>query len=121
MGEIYLTREGRNKLIEEIDRLQKRKPQIQDEIARAREHGDLRENAEYHAAKEALTNLMQRIAEIDSKLSRAKIIEELNIDPNKVFIGVTVTIKDEDGDEYEYAIVDEEEANKTDQRIIIQD
>ena len=65
MGEIYLTREGRNKLIEEIDRLQKRKPLVQDEIARAREHGDLRENAEYHAAKEALTNLMQRIAEID--------------------------------------------------------
>ncbi|MBQ3943361.1 MAG: transcription elongation factor GreA [Elusimicrobia bacterium] len=119
MGEIYLTRDGRNKLIEELDRLQKRKPQIQDEIARAREHGDLRENAEYHAAKEALTNLMQRIAEIDSKLSRAKIIEELNIDPNKVFIGVTVTIKDEDGDEYEYSIVDEEEANPNEMKISI--
>ena len=101
MGDIYLTRDGRNKLIEELDRLQKRKPQIQDEIARAREHGDLRENAEYHAAKEALTNFMQRSAEIDSKLSRAKIIEELNIDPSKVFIGVTVTIKDEDDDKYE--------------------
>ena len=119
MGEIYLTRDGRNKLLEELDRLQKRKPQIQDEIARAREHGDLRENAEYHAAKEALTNLMQRIAEIDSKLSRAKIIEELNIDPNKVFIGVTVTIKDEDGDEYEYSIVDEEEANPNEMKISI--
>lgn len=119
MGEIYLTRDGRNKLIEELDRLQKRKPQIQDEIARAREHGDLRENAEYHAAKEALTNLMQRIAEIDSKLSRAKIIEELNIDPNKVLIGVTVTIKDEDGDEYEYSIVDEEEANPDEMKISI--
>jgi transcription elongation factor GreA len=119
MGEIYLTREGRNKLIEEIDRLQKRKPQIQDEIARAREHGDLRENAEYHAAKEALTNLMQRIAEIDSKLSRAKIIEDLNIDPNKVLIGVTVTIKDEDGDDYEYTIVDEEEANPNEMKISI--
>ncbi len=119
MAEIYLTREGRNKLIEEIDRLQKRKPQIQDEIARAREHGDLRENAEYHAAKEALTNLMQRISEIDSKLSRAKIIEEQNIDPDKVFIGVTVTIKDEDGDEYEYSIVDEEEANPLEMKISI--
>jgi len=119
MGEIYLTRDGRNKLIEELDRLQKRKPQIQDEIARAREHGDLRENAEYHAAKEALTNLMQRIAEIDSKLSRAKIIEELNIDPNKVLIGVTVTIKDEDGDDYEYTIVDEEEANPDEMKISI--
>ena len=119
MGEIYLTREGRNKLIEELDRLQKRKPQIQDEIARAREHGDLRENAEYHAAKETLTNLMQRIAEIDAKLSNAKIIEELNIYPNKVFIGVTVTIKDEDGDTYEYAIVDEEEANPNEMKISI--
>lgn len=116
---IYLTRDGRNKLIDELNRLQKRKPQIQDEIARAREHGDLRENAEYHAAKEALTNLMQRIAEIDSKLSRAKIIEELNIDPNKVLIGVTVTIKDEDGDEYEYSIVDEEEANPDEMKISI--
>lgn len=119
MGEIYLTRDGRNKLLDELDRLQKRKPQIQDEIARAREHGDLRENAEYHAAKEALTNLMQRIAEIDSKLSRAKIIEELNIDPNKVLIGVTVTIKDEDGDDYEYTIVDEEEANPDEMKISI--
>jgi len=119
MGEIYLTRDGRNKLLDELDRLQKRKPQIQDEIARAREHGDLRENAEYHAAKETLTNLMQRIAEIDAKLSNAKIIEELNIDPNKVFIGVTVTIKDEDGDTYEYAIVDEEEANPSEMKISI--
>lgn len=119
MGEIYLTRDGRNKLIEELNRLQKRKPQIQDEIARAREHGDLRENAEYHAAKEALTNLMQRIAEIDSKLARAQIIEELNIDPNKVLIGVTVTIKDEDGDDYEYTIVDEEEANPDEMKISI--
>lgn len=119
MGEIYLTRDGRNKLIEELNKLQKRKPQIQDEIARAREHGDLRENAEYHAAKEALTNLMQRIAEIDSKLARAQIIEELNIDPNKVLIGVTVTIKDEDGDDYEYTIVDEEEANPDEMKISI--
>ena len=119
MAEIYLTREGRNKMIEELDKLQKRKPQIQDEIARAREHGDLRENAEYHAAKESLTNLMQRIAVLDSKLSRAKIIEEQNIDPDKIFIGVTVTIKDEDGDEYIYSIVDEEEANPLEMKISI--
>jgi len=119
MTEIYLTREGRNKLIDELNRLQKRKPQIQDEIARAREHGDLRENAEYHAAKETLTNLMQRISEIDSKLSRAKIIEEQNIDPDKVFIGVCVTIKDEDGDQYEYTIVDQEEANPAEMKISV--
>ena len=60
MAEIYLTREGKEKLIKELETLQKRKPQIQDEIARAREHGDLRENAEYHAAKETLTKVADR-------------------------------------------------------------
>ncbi|MDR1942119.1 MAG: transcription elongation factor GreA [Endomicrobium sp.] len=117
---IYLTREGREKLIKEIEDLQKRKPQIQDEIARAREHGDLRENAEYHAAKETLTNLMRRIAEIDAKLSNAKIIEELNIEPDKVFIGVTVTLQDEDGDDYKYTIVDLEEADPAESKISVQ-
>ena len=120
MSGIYLTREGREKLIQELEELQKRKPQIQDEIARAREHGDLRENAEYHAAKETLTNLMRRIAELDTKITGAKIIDDLDIDPDKVFIGVTVTIQDEDGDDYEYTIVDLEEANPAESKISVQ-
>ncbi len=120
MAGIYLTRNGREKLIQELEALQKRKPQIQEEIARAREHGDLKENAEYHAAKETLTNLMRRIAEIDAKISSAKIIEDLNIDSDKVFIGVTVTIQDEDGDEYEYTIVDLEEADPSENKISVQ-
>ncbi|MDR2436527.1 MAG: transcription elongation factor GreA [Endomicrobium sp.] len=120
MAEIYLTREGKEKLIRELEELQKRKPLIQDEIARAREHGDLRENAEYHAAKEALTNLMRRIMELDSKISRAKIIEDQNIEPDKVFIGVTLTIQDEDGDDYEYTVVDLEEADPTANKISVQ-
>ncbi|MCL2389217.1 MAG: transcription elongation factor GreA [Elusimicrobia bacterium] len=119
MAEIYLTREGRQKLIDEYQKLQKRKPEITEEIARAREHGDLRENAEYHAAKEALTHVMRRLAEIDSKLSRAKIIEDTDIDTGKVFIGVTVTIKDEDGDDYTYTIVDVEEANPAEMKISV--
>ena len=120
MAGIYLTRDGREKLIQELEKLQKRKPQIQEEIARAREHGDLRENAEYHAAKETLTNLMRRIAELDSKIASAKIIDDLDIDPDKVFIGVTVTIQDEDGDDYEYTIVDLEEANPSENKISVQ-
>jgi transcription elongation factor GreA len=120
MAEIYLTREGKEKLIRELEELQKRKPLIQDEIARAREHGDLRENAEYHAAKEALTNLMRRIMELDSKISRAKIIEDQNIESDKVFIGVTLTIQDEDGDDYEYTVVDLEEADPTANKISVQ-
>ena len=114
MAEIYLTRDGREKLIKELQELQKRKPSIQDEIAKAREHGDLRENAEYQAAKETLTNLMRRIMDLDSKIASAKIIEEQNIDPDKIFIGVTITIQDEDGDNYEYRVVDLEEAVFTD-------
>ena len=120
MSRINLTREAREKLIQELEELQKRKPQIQDEIARAREHGDLRENAEYHAAKETLTNLMRRIAELDTKITGAKIIDDLDIDPDKVFIGVTVTIQDEDGDDYEYTIVDLEEANPAESKISVQ-
>ncbi|OEG70281.1 hypothetical protein ATZ36_05140 [Candidatus Endomicrobiellum trichonymphae] len=120
MSEIYLTREGRKKLIKELNELQKRKLLIQDEIASAREHGDLRENSEYHAAKETLANLMRRIMKLDSKIAYAKIIEEQNIDPDKVFIGVTVTIKDEDGADYQYTVVDLEEADPATNRIAIQ-
>ena len=120
MAEIYLTRDGREKLIKELEELQKRKPLIQDEIARAREHGDLRENAEYHAAKEALTNLMRRIMELDSKIARAKIIEDQNIEADKVFIGVTVTIQDEDSDKYEYTVVDLEEVDPSTNKISVQ-
>jgi transcription elongation factor GreA len=120
MSEIYLTREGRKKLIKELSKLQKRKTLIQDEIAIAREHGDLRENAEYHSAKETLANLMRRIMELDSKIACAKIIEEQNVDSDKVFIGVTVTIKDEGGVDYRYTVVDLEEANPAKNRISIQ-
>jgi transcription elongation factor GreA len=120
MAEIYLTRDGREKLIRELQELQKRKPLIQDEIAKAREHGDLRENAEYHAAKETLTNLMRRIVELDSKIASAKIIEEQNIDPDKIFIGVTITIQDEDGNNYEYRVVDLEEADPSTSKISVQ-
>lgn len=120
MAEIYLTRDGRKKLVKELQELQKRKPLIQDEISRAREHGDLKENAEYHAAKETLTNLMRRIVELDSKISSAKIIEDQNIDSDKVFIGVTITIEDENGDIYEYYIVDLEEADPSINKISVQ-
>ncbi|MDR2399770.1 MAG: transcription elongation factor GreA [Endomicrobium sp.] len=120
MAEIYLTRDGKARLIKELKELQKRKPLIQDEISRAREHGDLRENAEYHAAKESLANLMRRIMELDSKISRAKIIEEQNIEADKVFIGVTLTIQDKDGNDYEYTVVDLEEADPTANKISVQ-
>ena len=64
---IYLTREGRTKLIDELQQLRTvRRPEITNEIERAREHGDLKENFEYHAAKEALVNVMRRIQELEA-------------------------------------------------------
>ncbi|AKL97657.1 transcription elongation factor GreA [Endomicrobium proavitum] len=117
---IYLTKAGKEKLWAELDALQKRKPLVQEEIARAREHGDLKENAEYHAAKETLTNIMRRIEELDTKINSAKILEDLDIEPDKVFIGVTVNLQDEDGDDYEYMIVDLEEANPAENKISVQ-
>ena len=120
-SEIYLTKEGRNKMIQELEDLNKRKPIITEEIARAREHGDLKENAEYHAAKETLMKLGKRIAEIESKLSRSKLISEQHIETGKIFIGVTVKLLEvESGDEYEYTIVDIEEANAQERKISVQ-
>lgn len=120
MPAIFLTREGREKLIKELEDLQKRKPQIQDEIARAREHGDLKENAEYHAAKEALTNLMRRLSDLEGKLSKTQLIDEQNIESDKVLIGAAVKISNEDGDEFEYTLVDIEEADPEANKISIQ-
>jgi len=120
VAEIYLTRAGREKLIKELEELQKKKSFVQEEIARARELGDLRENAEYHAAKETLANLMRRIVELNSKIACSKIIEEQDIDPDKVFIGVKVKIQDENGDDYEYIVVDSEEADPDVNKISVQ-
>ncbi len=120
-SEIYLTKEGRNKMIQELEDLNRRKPIITEELARAREHGDLKENAEYHAAKETLGKLGKRIAEIESKLSRSKLISEQHIETGKIFIGVTVKLLEvESGDEYEYTIVDIEEANAMERKISVQ-
>ena len=63
---------------------------------------------------------MRRIVEVDSKITCSKIIEEQNIDPDKIFIGVTVRIQDENGEDYKYIIVDSEEADPTENRISIQ-
>jgi transcription elongation factor GreA len=119
MQEVYLTRLGRKKLMDKLSELQKKKSIIQDELAQAIELGDLKENFEYHASKETLTNLMDRISKIVYKLSCSKIIEEQNISLDKVFIGVTVEIRS-DGNNYKYTIVDSEEANPTENKISVQ-
>jgi len=119
-NQIYLTKDGYKNLVEELHRLKERKPSITLEIERAREHGDLRENAEYHAAKESLTNLMRRIGELEGKLGNSKIIDESQISTDVVYIGATVCVKDSDGDELTYTLVDIEEADPTNNKISMQ-
>lgn len=113
MNRVPLTQEGFQKLKEELDRLLKvdRPKNIQD-IAEARAHGDLSENAEYHAAKEKQSFIEGRIQELQAKLSRADIIDTSKINQNRVAFGAKVKVVDIEADsEYEFMLVGPEEAN----------
>ena len=105
---------GAGALRTELDQLKKvDRPRISAAIAEAREHGDLKENAEYHAAREQQGFCEGRIQDIESKLSNAQIIDITSIqNTGKVIFGVTVTIVDVDSDEEKvYQIVGDDEAD----------
>ena len=119
MGDTYLTREGHKKLLAELDYLRGMKKQLSLDIGEAREKGDLKENAEYHSAKEKLGEVMGRISKVQDKLDNAKFIEDLKTPKDTVSIGVKVTLKDEDGDEYEYALVGEDDSDPANGKISV--
>jgi len=97
---IYVTKEGRLKLEAQLKQLKyEERPKIVAEIKRAMEMGDLSENAEYHAAKEAQTHIERKIAELQDKLSRLREIETENISNDKVYLFAKVLIKDLDDEE----------------------
>ena len=99
-NEVYLTRAGFHKLQEQLESLKTTERQkIAKAIGEARAQGDISENAEYDAAKEAQAHNESRIAELESKLSNVRIIENENIPSDKVFIGAIVTLEDLDNDE----------------------
>ncbi len=109
-----MTARGAEKLQEELQTLkQVTRPQIIAAIAEARAHGDLKENAEYHAAREQQGFVEGRIQEIEGKLSNAQIIDVTTMPKNgKVVFGVTVVLANvETGDETSYQIVGEDEAD----------
>ncbi len=110
-----MTVEGHLALDEELKFLtSKERPQIIAAIAEAREHGDLKENAEYHAAKERQGFVEARIKDLEAKLSRAQIIDAATMSGNVVKFGATVTVIDEDTEEeHTYKIVGEDEAEVT--------
>jgi len=111
---IPMTVKGAEALREELQhRKFELRPQITQAIAEAREHGDLKENAEYHAAREQQSFNEGRVQDIESKLADAQIIDVTRITPTgKVVFGVTVTLIDaESGSEVRYQIVGEDESD----------
>lgn len=91
-----MTPEGYERLRDDLRRLKEERPRVIQEIAAAREHGDISENAEYHAAKERQGMIEARIKEIEAKLSRADVIDPSKITADRVQFGATVTVLDED-------------------------
>lgn len=121
MAEIYLTRKGYQKLSEELEHLKKvKRKEFSKAIGEARAHGDISENAEYDAAKEAQAHNEKRIAELEAKLAGARIIEDHDIAADEVLIGATVKLKDLDTEEeLEYILVSPEEADYNQNKISI--
>src|ERR1041385_2614345 len=92
----FITRKGYGKLHQQLQELKAKRPVIAAAIKEAREKGDLKENAEYHAAKEESAHNERRIQEIEAKLSGARILEDQgDLPTDKAYIGATVSVKDD--------------------------
>lgn len=113
MGRIYLSREGYEKLRKELEYLkQVKRKEISKALEYARSLGDLKENAEYQAAKEAQALNEKKIQELEEKLASAELIESLDISDREIRIGTKVKLLDlESGEEIEYQLVSPEESN----------
>jgi transcription elongation factor GreA len=110
---IYLSKQGLIKLEQELKKLKTvDRPKIVSEIRRSRELGDLSENAEYHAAKEAQVHIERKIADLEDKLSRAQSIDTGSIPSDKAYLFAKVLVKDlSDGEEIEFTLAPPEETD----------
>lgn len=114
-----MTREGHNRLKEELDRLKRvERPAITRAIAEARAHGDLSENAEYHAAREKQSFVEARINDLEGKVGSAEVIEPPT-SGDRVTFGSTVRVEDQSGKESRYQIVGSEESDPASGRLSI--
>ena len=120
-GEVYLTRKGLQKLSEQLESLKTTERQkIARAIGEARAQGDISENAEYDAAKDAQAHNEARIADLELKLSNVRIIENENIPSGKAYIGAFVSLKDLDTkEEIKYQLVSAEEASFEENKISV--
>ena len=113
LNEVYLTREGYEKLKQELEYLETTKRrEIAKALAHARSLGDLKENAEYDAAKNEQAHCEKKIAELKDKLTRVKILDSRDVPTDQVYLGAKVSLIDIDTDEeFEYMLVSKEEAD----------
>ncbi len=111
-GQVYLTRDGYQRLVDQLESLKTTERQkIAKAIGEARAQGDISENAEYDAAKDAQGHNEARIAELESKLTDVSFIEDMNIPSDKIFIGAKVKLTDLDTkQDISYMLVSSEEA-----------
>ena len=116
-----MTPEGFERLRDELRRLKhEERPRVIQEIASAREHGDISENAEYHAARERQSFIEGRVLELEDKISRAEVIDVSKLSGKVIKFGATVTLIDEDTDEKSaYQLVGEDEADIKSKRLAI--
>ena len=121
MEKYPITNNGFEKLEKELKNLKTvERPLVIKSIAEAREHGDLSENAEYHAAKEKQSFIEGRIADLESKISRAEVIKTETLKSDKIIFGATVTLGDIDNKKnLTYQIVGSEEADVENGKIAI--
>ena len=109
--------EGYEKLTADLQVLRQERPRIVDAIEEARSHGDLSENAEYHAAKERQGQVEAQIADIEDRVTRAQIIDPASLSGDRIVFGATVTVIDEDDKPQRYQIVGQTEAEAKHGRI----
>ena len=114
---VPMLEEGHRKLTEDLKRLKMERPEIVEAIEAARAHGDLSENAEYHAAKERQGHIEASIADLEDRLSRAMVIDPKSLSGDKVVFGATVTLLDEDDKKVRYQLVGQVEADANQGRI----
>ena len=120
MAETYITRAGYQKLQEDLKELKSQKKGLSNDIDEARQKGDLKENAEYHSAKEKLGEVMGRIAKIEDQLSNARMIDDLKFKKDEVQIGARVKLQEKDSkEESEWTLVGPAESDPMSGRISV--
>lgn len=117
MEKVPMLAEGYETLLADLKSLRAERPLIVDAIEEARAHGDLSENAEYHAAKERQGQVEAQISDLEGKVGRAQIIDPTTLSGDRIVFGATVTLLDDDDKPIKYQIVGETEADATKGRI----